>query len=212
MEPLGAEWPLARPTPPFSSAMRGRRRIPTDVIGTWPGSRGLALTASSIRRSSAVRSTADGLPSRARLPPAACAWPTPKRGLSLTSPCFPNSLSPTSWNDLASLHLTDFAAASVPAIPVLRPSELVALRPRDLATKLRVLLIVCFGLFGLMNILAAAVSVHDARDRARRFRQLCAKFGHVTHPCGAWCACGRFLLRRSSSGRALLRGVALPSA
>lgn len=86
----------------------------------------------------------------------------------------------------ACLHLTDFAANSVPAVPVLAPTDLVAVSPKDLTRKLRVLLIVCFGLFGLMNVLAGLVNALDARDRAKRFRQLCAKFGHVTHPNGAW--------------------------
>lgn len=74
----------------------------------------------------------------------------------------------------------------VPAVPVLRPAELLKLSPRDIATKLRVLLIVTVGLFGLMHLLAGIVFVLDERDMARRFRSLCAKFGHVTHPGGAW--------------------------
>lgn len=67
----------------------------------------------------------------------------------------------------ACLHLTDFSSGSQPKITTLSVSDLLAISPQDLVTKLRFMFGVVLGLFVAMHLAALAALWFDIGDRRR---------------------------------------------
>lgn len=86
------------------------------------------------------------------------------------------------------VHLTKFTGASVPTIFVASVSDMLAISPNDLFSKLRLLTALVAGLFGAMHVLMGAALVWDARDRrggrAALFRD--PAMGFRVEDSGAW--------------------------
>ena len=80
-----------------------------------------------------------------------------------------DSIAPPSPRTLqcACLHLTDFSSGSQPKITTLSVSDLLAISPQDLVTKLRFMFGVVLGLFVAMHLAALAALWFDIGDRRR---------------------------------------------
>ena len=84
-------------------------------------------------------------------------------------------------------HATDFAAARTPKIATCSLSDMVALNPGDLLSKLKFLFIVVLTLFGFMNLGAVVGFNFDLRERAMTLKKLQApETGFVEQPGGVW--------------------------
>jgi hypothetical protein len=115
-----------------------------------------------------------------------CAWDNQRQAFTGCG-CVPD---PAGATQCACRHLTEFASSAAPSIPTCSLSDMVALDPADIVTKLQMLLIVVVVLFGVMNV---GVFIGWRQDKGER-RALVAALqtpavGFRTSSEGAWLWC-----------------------
>jgi len=97
-----------------------------------------------------------------------CSWSNANQAFSGCG-CVPD---PSLSTQCACRHLTEFASSSSPSIPTVSLSDMLALNPADILTKLRMFFIVIITLFGAMNLGAAVgwwQDVHERRSLVQQF-------------------------------------------
>ena len=113
---------------------------------------------------------------------AACWWDNQKQAFA-GADCVAN----TGATLCACRHLTDFAGARKPSIPMCSLSDMASIDPADIATKLRTLFKVVISLFGAMVGGAALGWLLDRRERARVLLRLQRpETGFRVTEAGAW--------------------------
>ena len=84
-------------------------------------------------------------------------------------------------------HLTDFSTLSFPSIPVATPAQMLAVKPADLVTKLRLFFFLVIGLFIGMHVGCFAGLAVDQRRKHHIMRTLTTRdLGFTALPNGVW--------------------------